>query len=317
MTVSDKPVSAGDRMSDGRTSVNSGSGPPAVLSYEEMEEMYASPASRPDVNAQSFDEENGGHLNPSDQEDGQQDEDADENSDHDGTDDIMDRKWRESPFAVGLTKPTWEDEDIGCYKTCLSFLSGSKDAHIHFSGLICGKCRAGRVGNMVVLLSTREAVLDDDGRRVGERPLIRCTVGPYWPVTVCLTVPGIVGYALYAGFLRGNVWEESKAGWFYIWACLNSLALLSLFLVSCSNPGILYRCEEPQEETWTWNDQALTYRPPYAKFDPECAVMIDHFDHTCPWTGTAIGKRNMRWFRVFVCAVFASAIFNTIVIVFL
>jgi hypothetical protein len=278
MPVSDKPVSAGDRMSDGRTSDNSGSGLQAVMTYEEMEEMYASPASRPDVNAESesFDEENRRHLDPSEQEDGRQDEDVDDG----GTDDTMNRKWRESPFAVGLTKPTWEDDDIGCYKTCLFFLSGSKDAHIHFSGLICGKCIAGRVGNMVVLVSTREAVLDDDGRRVGERPRIRWTVGPYWPVTVCLTVPGIVGYALYAGFLRGNVWEESKAWWFYLWVCLNSLALLSLFLVSCSNPGILYRHEEPQEETWIWNDQALTYRPPYAKFDPECAVIIEKFDHT-------------------------------------
>ena len=35
----------------------------------------------------------------------------------------------------------------------------------------------------------------------------------------------------------------------------------------------------------------------------DCQVMVDRYDHTCPWTGTAIGGGNMTYFTIFVTSV--------------
>ena len=63
-------------------------------------------------------------------------------------------------------------------------------------------------------------------------------------------------------------------------------------MISCRNPGILYRhSQQPQpppssdnnnteEDEWRWNDQARSYRPKNARFDTECQVVIEGFDHT-------------------------------------
>ena len=66
----------------------------------------------------------------------------------------------------------------------------------------------------------------------------------------------------------------------------------------------------PPGEEWIWNDQALTFRPERAKYDVECAAVIEEFDHTCPWTGTAIGKNNMPAFKMFLKLIFTCAIFD-------
>jgi hypothetical protein len=76
-------------------------------------------------------------------------------------------------------------------------------------------------------------------------------------------------------------------------------------MVSCRNPGILYRHAQPpptqsssssnttgneqheqqqqaqwESQQWRWNDQAKSYRPPKARFDPETQVVVEGFDHT-------------------------------------
>eukprot|EP00520_Triparma_pacifica_P005101 CAMPEP_0118657624 /NCGR_PEP_ID=MMETSP0785-20121206/14121_1 /TAXON_ID=91992 /ORGANISM="Bolidomonas pacifica, Strain CCMP 1866" /LENGTH=84 /DNA_ID=CAMNT_0006550561 /DNA_START=146 /DNA_END=397 /DNA_ORIENTATION=- len=78
---------------------------------------------------------------------------------------------------------------------------------------------------------------------------------------------------------------------------------VSLYFTGCRDPGILPRHEVQPDSSWRWNDQAKTYRPPRAYYDDECGVVIEEFDHTCPWTGTGIGKKNMSAFKVFVTSV--------------
>jgi hypothetical protein len=55
-------------------------------------------------------------------------------------------------------------------------------------------------------------------------------------------------------------------------------------MVSWTNPGILYRQatvpEGEDDQDWRWNDQAKTYRPNHARFDNECQVVVEGFDHT-------------------------------------
>lgn len=84
------------------------------------------------------------------------------------------------------------------------------------------------------------------------------------------------------------------------------VAVLSLlFCVSCRDPGLMERVtdEEAGEGGWFWNEQVGSYRPPGALYCRECGVLIQDYDHLCPWTGTGIGKKNMWAFKAFVIGV--------------
>ena len=50
-------------------------------------------------------------------------------------------------------------------------------------------------------------------------------------------------------------------------------------------------------------------------YDRDCGVVIEEFDHTCPWTGTGIGKANMPYFSTFVSCVCICLIFNILLMV--
>jgi DHHC palmitoyltransferase len=52
-----------------------------------------------------------------------------------------------------------------------------------------------------------------------------------------------------------------------------------------------YQDVEAGEGGWFWNEQVGSYRPPGALYCRECGVLIQEYDHLCPWTGTGIGSR--------------------------
>ena len=54
---------------------------------------------------------------------------------------------------------------------------------------------------------------------------------------------------------------------------------------------------------WTYSDQAKTFRPRNAYYCGMCKVVIQEYDHTCPWTGTGIGKNNLTQFKVFASSI--------------
>ena len=103
-------------------------------------------------------------------------------------------------------------------------------------------------------------------------------------------------------------------GWLVaVWALCLAVLLGGLAGTSCRDPGVLRRQREapPAEdgkEVWRWSDQAQTYRPPSAQYDADCGVVIEGFDHVCPWTGTAIGKRNMCAFKTFTSCLLVNII---------
>lgn len=221
-----------------------------------------------------------------------------------GDDNEMVRYWKESPFAVGLTKHTWAAEEISCCELLGNFNP------ITLSACFCSKFGVGRVGNMIILAQRMEEFHDQATGTTARRPRLLWVVGPYWMVFLCVTLPIFSLLSFWTAYT--NILDKSLPV-LITWAICTGGLFLSLFMVSCRDPGILYRHAEPptgDEEDWRWNDQALTYRPVGAKYDPDCAVVIEQFDHTCPWTGTAIGKRNMLWFRVFVLFVGIDLVYN-------
>lgn len=130
--------------------------------------------------------------------------------------------------------------------------------------------------------------------------------GPCWPFCTFITLPLIVVLSgLVSYFIVLN--EDSGLPWWFVFIYFPILALtlLALFFVSCRDPGLLERVtdEEAGHGGWFWNEQVGSFRPPGAMYCRECKVLIQDYDHLCPWTGTGIGKGNMLAFKIFVVMV--------------
>ncbi|KAL3770205.1 hypothetical protein ACHAWU_009145 [Discostella pseudostelligera] len=159
---------------------------------------------------------------------------------------------------------------------------------------------------------------------------IQLVVGPFWPMLLFITYPlifGVSAFTLYTGLPGKPMYVQ------IVWALLTLQLIRSLFNTGFRDPGILQRRTRPppvkeddsdndhatrrigfrwgnEDGAWRWSDQAQSYRPKNSMFCPDCKVVIEEFDHTCPWTGTAIGKKNMRSFQMFVGLIFICLIMD-------
>lgn len=203
--------------------------------------------------------------------------------------------WLESPFAAGLTEPTWLDE---MEKSRRGRQQGHHDDEINAdssgclccSAMVCPYFGAGRVGNMAVLHSSNEWVEEvQHDEETGEkevrrftRPRLNIVVGPYWPMLFFITYPlifGVSGWAFYMAILPGKM----PAMIVLLWVVCTAGLISALAFTGCTDPGILYRHDNPPpqgENTWRWSDQAQSYRPRGAHFDSDTFVIVEEFDHT-------------------------------------
>lgn len=198
---------------------------------------------------------------------------------------------------------------------------------------VCCK-RFGRVGNMVVLKERNSWIPvsmqdpDEDTPDVIENASkithsssetqrhFDIVLGPYWPKLCFFTLPLILGVSALAAvrgvFRKSNeeshlikgVWIASTTGW-----------VTSLLYTSLVNPGILIRHKDRPAKNWRWNDNCQSYIPPDAVFEPDCNVVIEKYDHTCIYTGTAIGKNNMRSFLLFIFFTVFCTVENIVVLI--
>lgn len=155
-------------------------------------------------------------------------------------------------------------------------------------------CCARRIGHMFALVSY------PDGS-----PII--IAGPCWPFCVFVTVPLILGISVVISYYM--IIDKTRFN-LPIWLLalyypILIFTLVALCCVSCRDPGLMERVtdEEAGEGGWFWNEQVGSFRPPGALYCRECGVLIQDYDHLCPWTGTGIGRGNMLAFKVFVVSV--------------
>lgn len=167
-------------------------------------------------------------------------------------------------------------------------------------------CCARRLGNMFILMEK------EDGD-----PLV--IAGPCWPFCMGVTLPLIVGIsALVCVFILFN----PKAGlpnWVgYIYLVCLAAVLGALFMVSCRDPGLMERVvdEEAGQGGWFWNEQVGSFRPPGALYCRECGVLVQEYDHLCPWTGTGIGHGNLIAFKAFVVGINVLCYFSIALVAF-
>jgi hypothetical protein len=192
--------------------------------------------------------------------------------------------WKESPFAVGNVHVTWADGRGSCWG---GRNRSQADTQVCCSAFVCGCFGADRVGNMAVLAQTTEEydhlqVNEETGEQSTsrrKRPRLLCVVGPYWPVNIFLTYPLIFIVSFWTAWMRV---VDANIAIIVTWSFCTFLLVFSLAMVACRDPGILYRHSQrpPDAEDWRWNDQSRTFRPPNARFDPECQVVVESFDHT-------------------------------------
>ena len=171
--------------------------------------------------------------------------------------------------------------------------------------------------------STITMNVEEEDEETGEIQVVRATrpkldivIGPYWPMLFLVTYPlifGISGWALVRG-LPGKPLPLVLA-----WCSCTVGLIVALACTAFRDPGIMYRRHNPpssarSQNTWRWSDQAQTFRPRGAVYDPDTGVVVEGFDHTCPWTGTAIGRKNMLSFQFFVCLVFVCMIFDILLL---
>ena len=185
------------------------------------------------------------------------------------------RHWKESLYAVGKVDPTWKTGMRSCCDTDASS-TDSPTCPTICSSWICGTLGAGRVGNMAILWQHNVKV---QGRNEESliQPHIDLIVGPYWFVACLITYPAIIGVSLLTAFV---VIKNQHPALIAMWSLATASLLLALTCVSCRNPGIMIRQQDPpNHEHWHWNDQALTFRPTKAKYDKECGVVVEDLHH--------------------------------------
>jgi hypothetical protein len=196
------------------------------------------------------------------------------------------QNWKESPFAVGLTEPTWYDEKYRSSK-----LPSDESGCLCCSAYVCSFLGAGRVGNMAVLKCSTETVEgiieydDENGQPIigkTQTPRIDIVVGPYWPMLFFVTYPLILGVSSFT-FYVGIYQNSLPILVVLLWASCTTGLIISLACTGFRDPGILLKTRNPPTNSsgsWRWSDQADTYRPRNAWYDTDTAVVVEGFDHT-------------------------------------
>ncbi|GFH46922.1 hypothetical protein CTEN210_03396 [Chaetoceros tenuissimus] len=256
------------------------------------------------------------------------------------------RHWKEHTYAVGLAPISWkledQDEELDMMTVSTSFANHSYAIKLrrllrldrfliikHPSNILCKNF--GRIGNMIVIhesngwmkRNTPIATDETSGKHTTcttevsyEQSHRLLVLGPYWATLFGVTLPFITLTTMYAA-LTAIFTTAPIAFWTIIlWYISTVTMYTSLFYTSIIDPGILPRYKDIPSDDWRWNDQAQSFIPPKAVYEPGLKVVIEKYHHTCIFTGTAIGKNNTFSFLCFVYSFLTTMLLDLVLVVY-
>lgn len=164
----------------------------------------------------------------------------------------------------------------------------------------CGLVKIRKIGCIYILAEWT--------RKDGKKSYL--VLGPYWHFLVVT----LIALAAITGMVYGVVIPEAYASERFLGLAFAVLAIASLLATAVCDPGIFPRYSKPLAMDWTFSEYAQSYRPPGVIYCQQCQVLIEDYNHFCPWSGIVIGKGNEPYFRVFVVALTISLLYDTVLI---
>lgn len=181
----------------------------------------------------------------------------------------------------------------------LAKMSHGYDWPVRQEACCCGLLHVRKVGNIFILLEWPR-----EGRA------FRLVVGPYW--RMLLTTIFVI--AAVTSMVYGLVVPREYHVERFLGLSFAVLAIASLLCTAMTEPGIFPRYSVPLARDWTFSEYSRSYRPPDVVFCQHCQVLIEAYNHFCPWSGIVIGKGNEGFFHVFVAAIMIAFIYDLLII---
>jgi palmitoyltransferase ZDHHC9/14/18 len=136
---------------------------------------------------------------------------------------------------------------------------------------------------------------------------------------MCWYVCALIVIVLFCVFVLSRVWNEVTPALPLIFFLCVAITTVFYNLTACTDPGIIPR--RPVLEFLSREDHRLLlepyaerkecstckiFKPPRTSHCSACNNCVEVFDHHCPFVNNCIGKRNYRFFVLFLIGVFCS-----------
>lgn len=176
----------------------------------------------------------------------------------------------------------------------------------------CAMCKCATLGKMIVLCEC--SVEEEDKHLMPEgyanTRKIRWMVGPYWSM---LIVTYLIVFTITA-LVYATVVPVREIPEIVVGLILTAMTILFLSLTAFSDPGVFPKHDRPKGPNWNYSGQAQSFRPPNVIFCRESMLLIEDYDHFCPWSGTVIGGKNVKFFHCFVSCLVLTMIYDVVLL---